>query len=162
MRTTDGGSRNLALFECQSPASRGKPGLLFHAGLLLCAGAGTVWAPRPSAGAAGCMAWMLDTAHQGAGPSAQLLSLLAHLAALKAARLQGPLRDSVTRVSGRIEQATLQALGAGGRAALSACSCPDLRGCALFKRIAVLHTSLWGHLNSALSISDCKCWRQSG
>ena len=66
------------------------------------------------------MAWMLDTAYHGAGPSARLLALLAHLAALKAARLQGPLQDGVPRVSGRIEQATLQALGAGSGGALSA------------------------------------------
>ena len=130
--------------------------------------AGTVGAPRPPAGAAPCMAWMLDTAHQGAGPSARLLALLAHLAALKAARLQGPLRDGVPRVTGRIEQATLEALGAGGRGASLECICPELRGCALIECIAVLHTSLWGHLMSASSIpmlqciSYYKCWRQSG
>lgn len=84
------------------------------------------------------MAWMLDTAYHGAGPSARLLALLAHLAALKAARLQGPLPDGVPRVSGRIEQATLQALGAGRRGTLSAGVQHDLRGCALFERIAVL------------------------
>ena len=133
---------------------------MFPAGLPLCAGAGTVGAPRPPAGAAGCMAWMLDTAHQGAGPSARLLALLAHLAALKAARLQGPLQDGVPRTSGRIEQATLRALGAGRMGALSAGIHHDGRGCALFKHIAVLlHTSLWGHLMSALSISHCSAFR---
>ena len=101
------------------------------------------------------MAWMLDTAHQGAGPSARLLALLAHLAALKAARLQGPLRGGVPRVSGRIEQATLQALGAGQWGVLSARIRLHLRGCTLLKRVAVLHVSLWGHLKSALSMSYC-------
>ncbi len=108
------------------------------------------------------MAWMLDTAYHGAGPSARLLALLAHLAALKAARLQGPLPDGVPRVTGRIEQATLQALGAGRRGTLSAGVQHDLRGCALFERIAVLHTSLWGHSRSASSTSYCQCWQQPG